>query len=182
MRKWHTVQLIAFVLILFSTTDEETCGVGWKRFQNSCYKLFITGKTWIDAKHACERRGANLVKIDSKDLKYFLSQSFMRLLNLRKSHLKPWCGLSRDSGNSLDTFRWLDQSLPKMDLWILYNKTLGWPYSGHCVVLQPNCGWITTECTHSQPYICQKGKKLIRFLRDTFFLFGLLWSFSFFVD
>ena len=122
----------------------------------------MTGKSWNKAEDACRSHGANLVKINSLQERKFLVKSFTLLLNLQEQSEKPWCGLSSNvTGGSLDQFRWVDQSLPSVTYWVKYNKTLGWPHEGSCVVLQPSGRWVTKNCFYIQPYICKKGDESI---------------------
>ncbi|KAM4539610.1 C-type lectin domain family 9 member A-like isoform 1-T1 [Odontesthes bonariensis] len=74
------------------------CPDGWTRFGLSCYFKFTEWKTWSDSRKLCQKRGADLVIINSKE-----EQEFVHKLN---GNGESWIGLQVSGGE----WKWVDGS------------------------------------------------------------------------
>ena len=54
------------------------CEAGWHGFNNSCYLFEKEGRTWTEARADCQRRGADLVVVDSRAEHNFLTERIKR--------------------------------------------------------------------------------------------------------
>lgn len=129
--------------------DAEACGIGWKRYGASCYKIKTARKTWVQAVSDCESEGASLVKVCNKGELEFIYYAFVRPLDTGSA----WIGLSLTNGS----FHWLDGSWPQYKNW-----NWGEPnnYNGdeHCVeVYVKNGKWNDVPCLLYRPFVCEKG-------------------------
>ena len=51
------------------------CKAGWHGFNNSCYLFQKELKTWAEGRKDCQRRGGDLVIVDSAEEHNFLTDS-----------------------------------------------------------------------------------------------------------
>lgn len=59
------------------------CEAGWYGFNNSCYLFQKEGKPWSDARTDCQKRGGDLVIVDSREEHNFLSDRIKRSNTVR---------------------------------------------------------------------------------------------------
>ncbi|XP_061597582.1 killer cell lectin-like receptor subfamily I member 1 [Cololabis saira] len=52
------------------------CHDGWRRFGSSFYRKFTESKTWSESRRECEKRGADLVIINSKEEQLEMSSGY----------------------------------------------------------------------------------------------------------
>ena len=94
------------MLIYFSTFNSslgEPCPHGWTRFDNYCYLVSSSIKTWDQAQAYCKSLGAGLVKINSAEENEFV----LNLATKKAPSLKQfWIGLKWYSHD----FYWYDHS------------------------------------------------------------------------
>ncbi|XP_067657716.1 serine-rich adhesin for platelets-like [Haliotis asinina] len=114
----------------------------------SVYTLFSTNMTWPEARAICASNSQQLVVLRT-------TEDALRLHKLFGSHsLSFWIGLS---GSSSSGFTWVDGS---GITWHYFQP--GYPPVGTetvCVTAVPinnNNTWITNNCQHKQPFVCQK--------------------------
>ncbi|XP_017163008.1 C-type lectin domain family 4 member E-like isoform X1 [Poecilia reticulata] len=48
--------------------DEPSCETGWVQFQGSCYHFSTDQFSWAESRRSCREAGAELVKVDSREL------------------------------------------------------------------------------------------------------------------
>ena len=94
------------MLIYFSTFNSFTgkpCPHGWTRFDNYCYLVSSSIKTWDQAQKYCKFLGGGLVKINSPEENEFV----LNLVTKKAPSLKQvWIGLKWSSRD----FYWYDHS------------------------------------------------------------------------
>ncbi|XP_067370813.1 CD209 antigen-like protein E [Channa argus] len=83
-------------------TEGKLCPRGWKRFGCSCYFKSTEKKTWSDSRRDCEKRGSDLVIINSKE-----EQKFVTEMNLNGD---SWIGLMTKQTSRGWTWEWVDRS------------------------------------------------------------------------
>ncbi|XP_061597413.1 CD209 antigen-like protein E isoform X2 [Cololabis saira] len=71
---------------------------GWRRFGCSFYKKFTESKTWTESRRECEKRGADLVIINSKEEQDFVGQLY--------TNETSWIGLKAEWLPSKQKFEW----------------------------------------------------------------------------
>lgn len=134
---------------MYFGADAEACGIGWKRYGASCYKIKTARKTWVQAVSDCQSEGASLVKVCNNGELEFIYYAFVRPLDTGSA----WIGLSLTNGS----FHWLDGSWPRYKNW-----NWGEPnnYNGdeHCVEIYVKNGkWNDIPCFLYRPFVCEKG-------------------------
>lgn len=137
-----------------ASTCEDCEGTIW---QQHCY-LYGSGKSWGDAKAACEGFGGSLVTIDSgaeNNYVYGLCDG------------PCWIGLSDIA--SEDNFVWHSGTPFNEDIefWAWFQPNDGGMFTSHdCVLLCEDCGWgqdsgqwDDRSCSDSTAYVCEKAPK-----------------------
>ena len=88
----------------------EPCPDGWTRFDDYCYLVSSSIKTWDQAQEYCESLGAGLVKINSAEENEFV----LDLVTQKAPSLEQvWIGLKWSTNN----FYWYDNSVPVYTNW-----------------------------------------------------------------
>ncbi|XP_050413581.1 dorsal-ventral patterning protein tolloid [Patella vulgata] len=93
-------------ITLQTTTQNSTgCDVGWRGFENSCYKFDISNKpiTWTSARSLCAKQGGHLVSINGIREMEFLHSTI--LLHSPFSTRSAYIGLEKIQNG---TFLWVD--------------------------------------------------------------------------
>ena len=86
------------------------CPNGWTRFDNYCYLVSSSIKTWDQAQAYCKSLGGRLVKINSAEENEFV----LNLVTQKAPSLKQvWIGLKWSS----TAFYWQDHSVPVYTNW-----------------------------------------------------------------
>ncbi|XP_026232145.1 CD209 antigen-like protein A [Anabas testudineus] len=87
-------------------TQRKTCPAGWTKFRCSCYFLSSVSGSWTEGRQDCNKRGGDLVVIDSAEEQTFLS----KLINK-----DTWIGLNdRDKEG---TWKWVDGTPLTVTYW-----------------------------------------------------------------
>jgi len=98
------------VLENIEKTVGKPCPHGWTRFDNYCYLVSSSIRTWDQAQAYCKSQGAGLVKINSAEENEFV----LNLVTKKAPSLKQvWIGLKWSSNN----FYWHDHSVPVYTRW-----------------------------------------------------------------
>jgi len=98
------------VLENIEKTVGEPCPHGWTRFDNYCYLVSSSSKTWSQAQAYCKSLGGGLVKINSAEENEFV----LNLVTETAPSLKQvWIGLKWSS----TAFYWYDHSVPVYTNW-----------------------------------------------------------------
>ena len=88
------------------------CPSGWEDFDDYCYLVSSSFKSWSEALTYCRSLGGELVKINSQEENEFV----LNLVRDKAASVKQvWIGMSWDS-NGQDFF-WSDGSIPVYDNW-----------------------------------------------------------------
>ncbi|KAL5015747.1 hypothetical protein ScPMuIL_005336 [Solemya velum] len=124
------------------------CGT-WLRGGMSCYYKSGEKKTWSDARQACRRFGANLLKIDSVDEKYwFEHQSYQAV--------RYWTGLNdRDTEGQ---WRWDDGTTANQSLVRWNNAPSNYVSDEDCACLNNDGIYNDLPCTSKIGYICEYSR------------------------
>ena len=144
-------------------TDSEACGIGWKPFRDSCYKMITSGKTWRQGFEHCKSAGSQLVKVTDKEELTYIYFTFVKPLNSGSA----WMGLSLKNGS----FYWTDGSKPGYKNWN-YGEPNNFNGREHCVEIYVNNGkWNDIPCFVKRPFVCERGKlctfcKILTFLKS----------------
>ncbi|XP_061598124.1 asialoglycoprotein receptor 2-like [Cololabis saira] len=129
------------------------CHDGWRRFGSSFYKKFTESKTWSESRRECEKRGADLVIINSKE-----EQDFVGRLNTNET---SWIGLKAERSRSKQEFewKWVDGSPLTTTFW-----AVEWSPNPHDLRQYPavcctNEGkWKHSYYNNNKNWICEKKK------------------------
>ncbi|XP_061598129.1 CD209 antigen-like protein A isoform X2 [Cololabis saira] len=142
-----TVVLVV-VVILFIYGE---CPDGWRRFGSSFYKKFTESKTWSESRKDCEKRGADLVIINSKE-----EQDFVRRLN---TNGYSWIGLKAERSTRTQEYewKWVDGSPLTTTFWFAGWSQDQYNRHGYAALCCTNKGkWTYSYYTHSNHWICEK--------------------------
>ncbi|XP_014851760.1 PREDICTED: CD209 antigen-like protein E [Poecilia mexicana] len=142
--------------------DEPSCEIDWVQFQGSCYHFSTDQFSWAESRRSCREAGAELVKVDSRELQYFLRY---HLIGKMKSFQDMfWIGLTdsaeegrwvwMDGSDLSESVRFWSQNEP--DNWTVEN-----PAGENCVRMGmegggPMNSWYDKDCGAAQKRICQK--------------------------
>ena len=138
------------------SADSEACGIGWKPFRDSCYKMIISGKTWRQGFEHCKSAGSQLVKVTDKEELTYIYFTFVKPLNSGSA----WMGLNLKNGS----FYWTDGSKPRYKNWN-YGEPNNFNGREHCVEIYVNNGkWNDIPCFVKRPFVCERG---VYFLNNT---------------
>ena len=139
-----------------NSTDSEACGIGWKPFRDSCYKMITSVKTWRQGFEHCESAGSQLVKVTDQEELTYIYFTFVKPLDSGSA----WIGLSLKNGS----FYWTDGSKPGYKNWN-YGEPNNFNGREHCVEIYVNNGkWNDIPCFVKRPFVCERG---VYFLNNT---------------
>ncbi|XP_061598128.1 CD209 antigen-like protein A isoform X1 [Cololabis saira] len=127
------------------------CPDGWRRFGSSFYKKFTESKTWSESRKDCEKRGADLVIINSKE-----EQDFVRRLN---TNGYSWIGLKAERSTRTQEYewKWVDGSPLTTTFWFAGWSQDQYNRHGYAALCCTNKGkWTYSYYTHSNHWICEK--------------------------
>ena len=145
----------------FLSIDAEACGIGWKRFSDTCYKIVTYRKTWERSVADCRSAGAHLVKVTSQEELDYLFFTFVKPLHSGSA----WIGLNLKEGS----FYWTDNSKLQYKNWN-YGEPNNFNGNEHCVEIYVNNGrWNDIPCFYKRPYVCEKGNVVITTYKYTLF-------------
>lgn len=129
--------------------DAEACGIGWKPFDKSCYKIHTLPMTWEESLAHCLSVNAHLVKVTSREEMDFIYFSFVKPLRSGSA----WIGLNLQQGS----FRWTDNTDLRYKNWNVGEPNNFKGYE-HCVEIFVNNGkWNDIPCWLKRPFVCEKG-------------------------
>lgn len=123
---------------------------------SNCYQYSNIHRRWIDARSRCQKNGADLAKISSRNV-----QDFVFGLGLHQS-FNIWIGLQQQVVGNRKSFVWTDGSLlGNFTFWSNNELRQGQNICVEMLRGDNNGRWGTGECTpttskHSS-YVCQKG-------------------------
>ncbi|XP_052254421.1 macrophage mannose receptor 1-like [Dreissena polymorpha] len=130
------------------TTPSSNCGVGYSRFQSSCYKASASSdsRTWSNAQVACQADGGgNLVSITS-----VYESAFVHSLVLQ--NYSYWIGLSDSKVKGV--YGWVDGWPVVYTNWGWQEPSYGLNGSG-CVISNNKGKWNDTDCNRLMRYVCE---------------------------
>lgn len=155
----------------FTTTEPMTimsgnCEKGWYNLGNKCYKFFgilwSQRVTWNAANIECQKIGASLVSIHSKDEQEFLADVMLEVDS------DVWIGMQSVDRGTL--FHWSDDTRMDFTNWNdnepaffdhLSSPSFSPGYPSLCVIMEnsQHIGkWNDIRCSSTHSYICQKMK------------------------
>ncbi|CAI5784933.1 Hypothetical predicted protein [Podarcis lilfordi] len=122
---------------------------GWVLYSKAFYFFSLELRTWVDSQRKCEREGAKLISMQTKEEQYFINQE----VKLRK--MVFWIGLFK---NTERTWTWLSGSKPTSTYWNYYEPNR---QPGHdCAAMSFDCYydrcWMALQCERRIQYICKK--------------------------
>ncbi|XP_072020262.1 macrophage mannose receptor 1-like [Amphiura filiformis] len=127
-----------------------TCEEDWIPYGSSCYQMNQDVKSWPEAEYQCERFGATVASVHSRQ-----ENEFIRKL-VDGDWNDIWLGLHRDDDGG---FMWHDGTPVDYANWALGEPTLdNNGQSEQCVELWSNGYWNDIECLYDQYYVCKKPK------------------------
>ncbi|XP_061598123.1 C-type lectin 9a-like [Cololabis saira] len=148
--------IIRYLLVTLEVNQLKTklnreCSEGWRRFGSSFYRKFTESKTWTESRRECEKRGADLVIISSKE-----EQDFVGQLDTDEN---SWIGLKAEWSTSKQIFewKWVDGS-PLKTMFL----TAGWSphqhnqleYAALCCTYEGK--WTYSYHAYKKNWICEK--------------------------
>ncbi|XP_053258288.1 C-type lectin domain family 4 member M-like [Podarcis raffonei] len=122
---------------------------GWVLYSRAFYFFSLELRTWVDSQRKCEREGAKLISMQTKEEQYFINKE----VKFRK--MVFWIGLFK---NTERTWTWHSGSKPATTYWNYYEPN-GQP--GHdCAAMSFDCYydrcWMALQCERRIQYICKK--------------------------
>ncbi|XP_050925052.1 CD209 antigen-like protein A isoform X2 [Lates calcarifer] len=133
--------------------EEKRCSVGWERFGCSCYFKSTEEKTWSESRTDCQRTGADLVIINSKEEQDFLTQM--------NKYGTSWIGLeSKKTSSWPDKWEWIwvDGSKPQYQGWTVGVSVM--PVNRSTAYINLQGTWMHTN-NGSKQWICEKQNRLV---------------------
>uniref|UniRef100_A0AAQ6ILM6 C-type lectin domain-containing protein n=1 Tax=Anabas testudineus TaxID=64144 RepID=A0AAQ6ILM6_ANATE len=138
--------------LLKMITQRKTCPAGWTMFRCSCYFLSSVSGSWSKGRQDCNKRGGDLVVIDSAEEQTFLSEF---------TKVESWIGLT--DGDKEGTWNWVDGTPLTVKYW-----SAGQPDNGNrnpmfgeedCVHFRQEgtANWNDRSCGASLRWICEKS-------------------------
>uniref|UniRef100_A0A3B3C874 C-type lectin domain family 17, member A-like n=1 Tax=Oryzias melastigma TaxID=30732 RepID=A0A3B3C874_ORYME len=130
---------------------ETGCPAEWIRFGSSCYFFSRDSKSWDEARNFCRAREADLVVINSKNEKTFVSA-------FRDTPV--WIGLT--DGAVEGTWKWVDGSSLTLPFWGEDQPDNGGGISSYgeedCAEIRYGFpgSWNDVSCKNSMKWICEK--------------------------
>nr|XP_028600710.1 CD209 antigen-like protein 2 isoform X1 [Podarcis muralis]XP_028600712.1 CD209 antigen-like protein 2 isoform X1 [Podarcis muralis] len=122
---------------------------GWIIYQRTMYLLSREQDSWADSKKKCEREGAQLLSMETREEQYFINRE------VQKRNKFYWFGVFKDSATK--KWRWL----VGIEAIITYWKP-DEPKNedrNHCAAMGLDCDkdcWIALHCEQRLGYICKK--------------------------
>ncbi|CAH1775812.1 unnamed protein product [Owenia fusiformis] len=123
-------------------TPTSSCPADFVAFQDSCFHISTTPRTWDQANNYCKLKQANMASVNSRFDQAFVYSSI-------QTAGETWIGLTdiRTPGN----FRWTDN-------WpVVYtNWGVNMPSGvGGCVKVMMDGTWIDGDCSQTLPVVCK---------------------------
>ena len=123
------------------------CPAEWEYFQGSCYFLSPYMKTWSDAVESCFSKGADMVKLSSKEENQFI----------HRSGKNWWLGLQRDGANN-NVFKWNDGSIAVFTRWSAGEPNNSGNNEKCAEYYHQTELWNDLNCEQQKRLACEKGK------------------------
>ena len=127
-----------------------TCPDGYSSFQDSCYKIYSTGKTNSEARSACTQEGSHLV-----DIKTQAEQDYLAGILDDVNSGEVWIGLT-GSGEGAPLY-WTDGTPLDFDAWIPLGGGRNDGDGGTCIRMNHwfNYRWGDKSCSTDYGYVCE---------------------------
>jgi len=120
----------------------------WQIFDNFCFKVFTTQKTWEDARQRCEQFSSILATIHSKEENDFE-------LSLLNDDQKAWIGASDTTSEG--NWVWLDgEDWGGFEFWRGSNQD--GVENENCLLIKDDGRWKDASCNSTRLNICKKEK------------------------
>ncbi|XP_061598137.1 C-type lectin domain family 17, member A-like [Cololabis saira] len=132
-------------------TSYRECPDGWRRFGSSFYKKFTESKTWSESRRECEKRGADLVIISSKEEQDFVGRLY--------PNETSWIGLKAEWSTRKEEleWKWVDGSPLKISFWDAEWSQHQYNHYEYAAVCCTNEGKLTYLLhTYKKNWICEK--------------------------
>ncbi|XP_077379840.1 uncharacterized protein LOC144020342 [Festucalex cinctus] len=91
-----------------NATQGKVCPSDWKKFENSCYFVSTSSKTWYMSRNYCQGKGADLVIINSREEMRFVNDLF-------SSYKEVWLGLTDEGVEG--HWKWVDGTAMTLQFW-----------------------------------------------------------------
>ncbi|XP_077975433.1 P-selectin-like isoform X1 [Styela clava] len=138
--------------ILLSAQGPVICiDATWSLYEESCYKMFDTLKTWHNAEDHCKTFGGHLVSIESAAENTFVHSLLTISIKLY------WIGLSTTDSVQTTTsdWKWSDGTVFSYANWDRFED-------GGCVDIRRGSGkMISYACTYEDPFLCEVSHKAV---------------------
>uniref|UniRef100_A0A673A6Q2 C-type lectin domain-containing protein n=1 Tax=Sphaeramia orbicularis TaxID=375764 RepID=A0A673A6Q2_9TELE len=122
------------------------CPEGWKLFNGSCYFFSTVTGSWETARNNCRNKSADLLIINTKEEKDFIS-GFNR---------RCWIGLSDREQEG--TWTWVDGSPVTLSFWDTGEPNDALEFSGEdCAEMLLYSRWNDLNCNDDRPWICENN-------------------------
>uniref|UniRef100_A0A7M5UUT0 Uncharacterized protein n=1 Tax=Clytia hemisphaerica TaxID=252671 RepID=A0A7M5UUT0_9CNID len=122
------------------------CPVGYENANSYCYKFFADKKTWEEASMTCASEKSSLISL-TKDTEFSNVLNTMRLRFVPKT----WIGLANRMKPTI--YNWVDGSAFSFSGWASTPPTN--ENNKQCVTMDTSRGWLNTECTNKELFICK---------------------------
>ncbi|XP_023815534.1 CD209 antigen-like protein E [Oryzias latipes] len=130
-------------------TEGNWCPEEWMEFGNSCYFKSTVQKSWTDSRRFCQDRGADLLVLNSKEEKEFVST-----LN---QNAESWIGLFAEESQQKHEYewKWVDGSPLTITFWNeRYSKKPYYNYNAGS--LSADGKWTQRDKKYNINWICEK--------------------------
>ncbi|XP_053258136.1 CD209 antigen-like protein A [Podarcis raffonei] len=123
---------------------------GWVLYSRAFYFFSLELQTWMDSKKKCEKEGAHLISMETKEEQYFI--------NKQVKHRKMifWIGVFKNKGNK---WSWLSGMEAAVHYWNYYEPS--YKENHNCGAMTFDCYyencWNALDCDLQKQYICKKG-------------------------
>uniref|UniRef100_I3KV81 C-type lectin domain-containing protein n=1 Tax=Oreochromis niloticus TaxID=8128 RepID=I3KV81_ORENI len=124
---------------------KNTCPVGWRSFNHSCYLLSKSFGSWDAARRDCRDRGADLLVINSPEEQNFLSTITTEGV---------WIGLNDKEQEG--TWKWVDGTPVTLTYWASDQPDNGGEEDCAHVRSDEKKSWNDLSCSSSFQWICEK--------------------------
>ncbi|XP_035683940.1 uncharacterized protein LOC118420950 [Branchiostoma floridae] len=140
------IVLVSALLLTASIVSSQTCPDGWLGYQQSCYLIVDTPKTWQDARDECRLLQADLASLTTTDEQTWMATQISGTY---------WFGLSdivTENG-----WQWADGTVydPSVTNWGP-NEPNNAQNEEDCAEIFSNGLWNDQSCSDTRGYICEK--------------------------
>nr|XP_028598883.1 perlucin-like protein [Podarcis muralis] len=123
---------------------------GWVLYSRAIYFFSLELRTWMDSKKKCEKEGAHLISMETREEQYFINKE------VKHRKMIFWIGVFKNKGNK---WSWLSGMEAAVHYWNYYEPS--YKENHNCGAMTFDCYyencWNALDCDLQKQYICKKG-------------------------